>query len=79
MFGVKEFTAIINPPQCAILAVGGSNEVLKPDSSNEKGFRVATTMCVTLSADHRAVDGALAAQYLSALKKYLENPALLML
>lgn len=71
MFGTKEFTAILNPPQSGILAVGAAS----PRAIVEDGqIVVATVMTVTLSADHRAVDGALAAQWLSAFVKRIENP-----
>jgi pyruvate dehydrogenase E2 component (dihydrolipoamide acetyltransferase) len=76
MFGVDEFTAIINPPQSAILAVGGIQSELYKDGDQVKERNV---MKVTLSSDHRVIDGALAAQFLSALKSILENPVTLML
>eukprot|EP00658_Telonema_sp_P-2_P066360 TRINITY_DN553_c0_g1_i3.p1 TRINITY_DN553_c0_g1~~TRINITY_DN553_c0_g1_i3.p1 ORF type:complete len:629 (+),score=172.45 TRINITY_DN553_c0_g1_i3:136-2022(+) len=77
MFGVSHFTSIINPPQVAILAVGGSVPRVLPDGTDEDGvpqFRVASTMTVTLSCDHRVVDGAVGAQWLQAFKGYIENP-----
>jgi pyruvate dehydrogenase E2 component (dihydrolipoamide acetyltransferase) len=71
MFGTKEFTAILNPPQSGILAVGAA----MPQAIVENGeVVVATVMTVTLSADHRAVDGALAAQWMAAFVKRIENP-----
>ena len=71
MFGTKEFTAILNPPQSGILAVGAAS----PRAIVEDGqIVIANIMTVTLSADHRAVDGALAAQWLSAFVKRIENP-----
>jgi pyruvate dehydrogenase E2 component (dihydrolipoamide acetyltransferase) len=71
MFGTKEFTAILNPPQSGILAVGAA----APRAIVESGeIVVANIMTVTLSADHRAVDGALAAQWLAAFVKRIENP-----
>jgi pyruvate dehydrogenase E2 component (dihydrolipoamide acetyltransferase) len=71
MFGTKEFSAILNPPQSGILAVGAAS----PRAIVEDGqVVVANIMTVTLSADHRAVDGALAAQWLSAFVKRIENP-----
>lgn len=78
MFGVNNFTAIINPPQSCILAVGGAKKKLFPDET-EKGFKVNTTMEVTLSSDHRSVDGALAALWINAFQKYIEKPGKLML
>jgi len=79
MFGVSNFTAIINPPQACILAVGGAKKKLIPDNTNSKGFKVVTVMEVTLSSDHRTVDGALAAIWVNAFKKYIESPSKLML
>jgi len=76
MFGVKGFNAIINPPQSCILAVSGAQSVLKP-ADNERGFRKATVMEVTLSSDHRVVDGAAAARWLNAFKSVIENPEVL--
>ena len=76
MFGVREFTAIINPPQAAILAVGaGQPRAVVKDGQ----LAVATVMSCTMSADHRAIDGALSAKYLQALKTILEDPLELML
>jgi pyruvate dehydrogenase E2 component (dihydrolipoamide acetyltransferase) len=71
MFGTKEFAAILNPPQSGILAVGAAS----PRAIVEDGqVVVANIMTVTLSADHRAVDGAVAAQWLAAFVKRIENP-----
>lgn len=71
MFGVKDFSAVINPPHATILAVGaGEQRVVVKDGEPA----VATMMSVTLSTDHRAVDGALGAQLLAAFKGYVENP-----
>jgi len=78
MFGVKSFNAIINPPQSCILAVSGAQSVLKP-ADNERGFRKATVMEVTLSSDHRVVDGAAAAKWLNAFKSVIENPEVLLI
>ena len=76
MFGITEFAAIINPPQAAILAVGGIEEraVVK-----EGKVIAGKTLILTLSADHRVIDGALAATFLKTLQKILENPAALLL
>eukprot|EP00656_Telonema_subtile_P047520 TRINITY_DN5461_c0_g1_i2.p1 TRINITY_DN5461_c0_g1~~TRINITY_DN5461_c0_g1_i2.p1 ORF type:complete len:223 (+),score=59.02 TRINITY_DN5461_c0_g1_i2:249-917(+) len=77
MFGVSHFTSIINPPQVAILAVGGTQKKVLPGDANEDGvpqFRVANVMTVTLSCDHRVVDGAVGAQWLKAFKGYVEDP-----
>ncbi|RXK55836.1 pyruvate dehydrogenase complex dihydrolipoamide acetyltransferase [Oleiharenicola lentus] len=75
MMGIPKFTAIINPPNSAILAVGTT--VTKPVVKNGQ-IVVGQTLTVTLSADHRVFDGAVAAQYLGALKDILEKPALLL-
>lgn len=79
MFGVQEFTAIINPPQSGILAIGGTVERVVPDASSEKGFKVVQMMNATLSADHRTVDGAVGSTWLKAFKGYMENPLTFML
>ena len=76
MYGVDEFDAIINPPQAAILAVAAG--VRKPVVRGEN-LVPATVMRVTLSADHRAIDGAVAARFLQSLKGFLENPAAMLL
>ncbi|XP_072094659.1 dihydrolipoyllysine-residue acetyltransferase component of pyruvate dehydrogenase complex, mitochondrial [Mobula birostris] len=78
MYGIKNFLAIINPPQACILAVGGSEQRLLP-ADNEKGFDVANVMAVTLSCDHRVVDGAVGAQWLAEFKKFLEKPTTMLL
>jgi pyruvate dehydrogenase E2 component (dihydrolipoamide acetyltransferase) len=72
MYGTTEFAAIINPPQAAILAVGAVERrvVAGPDD----GVQVAPMMTVVLSVDHRAVDGAVAAQWLAAFRHIIENP-----
>uniref|UniRef100_A0A672ZIY5 Acetyltransferase component of pyruvate dehydrogenase complex n=1 Tax=Sphaeramia orbicularis TaxID=375764 RepID=A0A672ZIY5_9TELE len=78
MFGIKNFSAIINPPQACILAVGGSEKRLIP-ADNEKGFDVVNIMSVTLSCDHRVVDGAVGAQWLAEFRKFLEKPVTMLL
>lgn len=71
MMGIEEFTAIINPPDSAILAVGAiSEKVIKKGD----GFAVTNVMKLTLSCDHRSVDGAVGAAFLQTLKRYLEDP-----
>ncbi len=71
MFGVSEFSAIINPPQAAILAVGSTEQrAIVVDGA----LAVASMMSVTLSVDHRAIDGALAARWLAVLQRTIENP-----
>ncbi|KAH9947971.1 dihydrolipoamide acetyltransferase [Amylocystis lapponica] len=79
MFGISQFTAVINPPQSCILAVSATQPVLVPAPEDERGFKVAPIMKVTLSADHRTVDGAVGARWLAAFKGYLENPLTFML
>jgi pyruvate dehydrogenase E2 component (dihydrolipoamide acetyltransferase) len=72
MFGVKDFCAVINPPHATILAVGSGEK--RPVVMADGTLGVATVMSVTLSTDHRAVDGALGAELLQAFKGYIENP-----
>lgn len=75
MFGISRFTAIINPPQVAILAVGAiENRVV---ASGTDAFAVRPQLTLTLAADHRVVDGALGARFLARLKEVLETPGLL--
>ena len=77
MFGVKNFAAIVNPPQAAILAVGGARkEVVK---NAEGGYEEVLVMSATLSCDHRVVDGAVGAQWLQSFKCYLEDPMTMLL
>jgi pyruvate dehydrogenase E2 component (dihydrolipoamide acetyltransferase) len=71
MYGIKQFSAIINPPQSCILAVGAGEE--KPYVDNGE-VKTGTFMTACLSADHRSVDGAVGAEFLSVLKGYIENP-----
>ena len=75
MFGVSNFTAIINPPNVAILAVGAAIE--KPVVKNGQ-IVVGHVMSMTMSSDHRVVDGAMAAQYLATVRELLEKPASLL-
>lgn len=75
MYGVKHFAAIINPPQSCILAVGAGEERVVV----EKGqFKAVQQMTVTLSVDHRVVDGAVGAEFLGAFKRYIEEPVLML-
>jgi pyruvate dehydrogenase E2 component (dihydrolipoamide acetyltransferase) len=76
MFGIKQFSAVINPPQGAILAVGAGER--KAIVINEN-ISIATVMSVTLSCDHRVIDGAVGAEFLSVFKEYIENPSLMLL
>ena len=71
MFGIRNFQAVINPPQATILAVGaGESRIVVRNGAPA----VATLMTVTLSTDHRAVDGALGAQLIQAFKTLIESP-----
>lgn len=76
MFGIQEFGAIINPPQACILAVGAGEK--KPYVSGND-VKIGTFMKCTLSVDHRAVDGAVGAEYLKVLKQYIENPTAMLI
>ena len=76
MFGVREFAAVINPPQSAILAVG---QALERPVVKDGALATATVMTVTLSVDHRAVDGALGAGYLAAFRGLVEDPLTMLL
>lgn len=76
MFDVEEFTAIINPPEAAILAIGA---IEKKPVVKEGAIVVGSQMRLTLSCDHRAVDGATAARFLKEVRRLLENPVLLVL
>jgi pyruvate dehydrogenase E2 component (dihydrolipoamide acetyltransferase) len=75
MYGIKDFTAVINPPQSTILAVGTGEERAVVRNGQ---LAVATIMSVTLSCDHRAVDGALGAELVSAFKTLIENPVMML-
>ena len=76
MFGIDNFDAVINPPHGSILAVGAG--VKKPVVGADGELTVATVMSVTLSVDHRVIDGALGAQFLTAIKDNLENPMVML-
>lgn len=76
MFGIREFSAIINPPQSCILAVGAAEQ--RPAVVNG-ALAIATMMTCTLSVDHRSVDGAVGAQFLQAFKALIEEPLTMML
>lgn len=81
MFGVKQFTAIINSPQACILAVGGTDKKVVPNEGADaasRPFVAKSVMTVTLSSDHRHVDGVLAATWLQSFQKHMENPLLLL-
>jgi pyruvate dehydrogenase E2 component (dihydrolipoamide acetyltransferase) len=71
MMDIEDFTAIINPPDSCIMAVGRIRETV---IKKGEGFAVSNVMKVTMSCDHRSVDGATGAAYLQTFKKFLENP-----
>lgn len=77
MFGVTNFAAVINPPQSCILAVGGTERRLVPDADGNP--KAANLLSVTLSCDHRVVDGAVGATWLKSFKQYLAKPFSMML
>eukprot|EP00960_Hanusia_phi_P055515 762994-Hanusia_phi.AAC.2 len=94
MFGITSFAAIINPPQSCILAVGATEERVVPakvslhvaqidcmtsSQGPNEDYAVSSFMRITLSCDHRTVDGAVGAQFLQTLKKYLSNPSTMLL
>ncbi|HEY1629724.1 MAG TPA: pyruvate dehydrogenase complex dihydrolipoamide acetyltransferase, partial [Rhizomicrobium sp.] len=76
MFGIKDFTAVINPPQAAILAVGAGE--MRP-VVRDGILKTATIMTVTMSCDHRVIDGATGARFLQAFKSFIEEPASMLL
>ncbi|KAJ0745046.1 putative dihydrolipoyllysine-residue acetyltransferase [Helianthus annuus] len=77
-FGIKQFCAIINPPQAGILAVGSAEKRVIPGLVAGE-FQFASYMSVTLSCDHRVIDGAIGAEWLKAFKGYIENPETMLL
>jgi pyruvate dehydrogenase E2 component (dihydrolipoamide acetyltransferase) len=76
MYGVREFSAIINPPHATILAVGASQR--RPVEADDGSVKFVSQMTVTLSCDHRVVDGALGAELLAAFKALIENPVMML-
>ncbi|MGZ6009103.1 MAG: 2-oxo acid dehydrogenase subunit E2, partial [Rhizomicrobium sp.] len=76
MFGIKDFTAVINPPHAAILAVGAGEK--RAIAIGDK-VEAATMMTVTMSCDHRVIDGATGARFLQAFKQFIEEPASMLL
>jgi pyruvate dehydrogenase E2 component (dihydrolipoamide acetyltransferase) len=74
MFGIDQFTAIINPPETAILAIGAAHDVAVPSG---EGYVTRKRVRVTMSCDHRAVDGAVGAAFLQTLRRLIENPLML--
>ncbi|KAL3824471.1 hypothetical protein ACJIZ3_020500 [Penstemon smallii] len=77
-FGIKQFCAIINPPQSGILAVGSAEKRAIPGTVTDQ-YKFASFMSVTLSCDHRVIDGAIGAEWLKAFKGYIENPESMLL
>ncbi|XP_031251880.1 dihydrolipoyllysine-residue acetyltransferase component 2 of pyruvate dehydrogenase complex, mitochondrial isoform X2 [Pistacia vera] len=77
-FGIKQFCAIINPPQSGILAVGSAEKRVIPGAGPDE-YKFASFMSVTLSCDHRVIDGAVGAEWLKAFKGYIENPESMLL
>ena len=76
MYGIDNFDAVINPPHGAILAVGTG--LKKPLVNDDNTISVANMMSLTLSVDHRVIDGALGAELLQSITKYLEDPVLML-
>ncbi|KAG2427376.1 hypothetical protein HYH02_014596 [Chlamydomonas schloesseri] len=74
MYGIKQFAAIVNPPQAAILAVGASMPTVVRGAGGV--FREVPVLAATLSCDHRVIDGAMGAEWLAAFKNYMEAPLL---
>ena len=81
MFGISSFSAIINPGQSCILAVGKAEKKVVPntDSNSTEKCKVINVMNLTLSCDHRVVDGAVGAQWVNEFRKLIEDPSLLLL
>ena len=77
MYGVRQFCAIINPPQAGILAVGAGHT--KVVAASDGSYREANVMMCTISCDHRVADGAVGAQWLQVFKGFIENPVTMML
>ncbi|XP_010465268.1 PREDICTED: dihydrolipoyllysine-residue acetyltransferase component 2 of pyruvate dehydrogenase complex, mitochondrial [Camelina sativa] len=77
-FGIKQFCAVINPPQAAILAIGSAEKRVVPGTGPDQ-YNVASYMSVTLSCDHRVIDGAIGAEWLKAFKGYIETPESMLL
>ena len=76
MFGIRQFDAVLNPPQACIMAVGaGEPRAVVRDGA----VTTATMMSCTLTCDHRVVDGAVGAEFLAAFKRYVEEPARMLL
>ncbi|CAL8068175.1 unnamed protein product [Calicophoron daubneyi] len=78
MFGIASYCAIINPPQACALAIGKLQTQLVPDENNKCGYKTATVITVTLSCDHRVIDGAVGSSWLAEFKSLVENPAMML-
>jgi pyruvate dehydrogenase E2 component (dihydrolipoamide acetyltransferase) len=76
MFGIRQFAAIVNPPQAAILAVGAAAP--KVVKGADGGWKEVHSMLVTLSCDHRVIDGAVGSEWLQAFKAHIESPLTMM-
>ena len=79
MYGVRQFSAIISPPQAGILAVGAAERRVLPGAAGGAAVRQSVVVTTTLSCDHRVVDGAVGATWLAAFKGYLEAPTTMLL
>ncbi|CAF2984216.1 unnamed protein product [Rotaria socialis] len=79
MYGITNFSAVIYPEQSALLAIGGVETRILPAPDSPKGFRQSSVLNVTLSCDHRVIDGAVGAQWLQEFKQFLENPGSMIL
>ncbi|CAF2562640.1 unnamed protein product [Rotaria sp. Silwood2] len=79
MYGITNFSAVIYPQQSAILAIGGVETKIIPAQDSPKGFRQSSMLNITLSCDHRVIDGAVGAQWLQEFKQFLENPGSMIL
>lgn len=77
MYGIEQFTAIINPPETVILAVGAIQKTPFVIEGNKEKIEIRPIMKLTLSADHRLIDGVMASKFLSQMKHYLQLPKLL--
>jgi pyruvate dehydrogenase E2 component (dihydrolipoamide acetyltransferase) len=76
MFGIENFTAIINPPEAGILSISSTKDeaVVVVDDDGNKSIAIKPMMNITVTVDHRLIDGLLAAQFVTEVKRLLENP-----
>lgn len=79
MYGITNFSAVIQPQQSAVLAIGGVDTKIVPAPDSPKGYRLKTVLNVTLACDHRVIDGAVGAQWLQEFKQFLEQPGSMIL